>query len=83
MVLRDQARKFVGERAAKARARHIRESEESSDAELWRGMPEPAWPGTAIPEVPGDTAFKNVPTGREPEALALSATGQGAGSTST
>ena len=30
-----------------------------------------------------ETAFKNVPTGRETEAFALRARGQGAGSTST
>lgn len=46
-VLRDQARKFLGERAATARARHILESEEPYGTELWQGMSELAWPGTA------------------------------------
>jgi alkylation response protein AidB-like acyl-CoA dehydrogenase len=56
-VLRDQARKFLGERASSARVRKILDTDEPYDAELWRGMVEMAWPGTAIPEVHGGAGF--------------------------
>jgi len=56
-VLRDQARKFLGERASPQRVRRILESDEPYDAELWRGMVELAWPGTAIPEAYGGAGF--------------------------
>src|SRR4029453_5082162 len=47
-ALRDQARKFLSDRAAPARVRRILESDEPFDRELWRGMGELAWTGTAI-----------------------------------
>jgi acyl-CoA dehydrogenase len=56
-VLRDQARKFLSEYAAPARVRRILESDEPYDRELWRGMVELAWPGTAIPESYGGAGF--------------------------
>ena len=49
-ALRDQARKFLSDRAAPARVRRILESDEPFDRELWRGIGELAWTGTAIPE---------------------------------
>jgi len=39
-VLRDQARKFLGERASPQRVRRVLESDEPYDADLWRGMVE-------------------------------------------
>jgi alkylation response protein AidB-like acyl-CoA dehydrogenase len=56
-VLRDQARKFLGERASPQRVRRVLESDEPYDADLWRGMVELAWPGTAIPEAYGGAGF--------------------------
>ena len=52
-VLRDQARKFLGERAAPAKVRAILESDAPYDRELWRGMAEMGWMGTAVPEALG------------------------------
>ena len=56
-VLRDQARKFLGEHASPARVRRILEAPTPYDAELWRGMAEQGWPGTAIPESYGGAGF--------------------------
>jgi acyl-CoA dehydrogenase len=56
-VLRDQARKFLGQHATPARVRRILEGGEPYDVELWRGMAEMAWPGTAIPEAYGGAGF--------------------------
>jgi len=56
-VLRDQARKFLAQRAAPARVRHILESDEAFDRDLWRGMVELAWPGTVVPEEYGGAGF--------------------------
>jgi alkylation response protein AidB-like acyl-CoA dehydrogenase len=56
-VLRDQARKFLSERAAPARVRRILEGDAPYDRELWRGMVELAWPGTAVPEPYGGAGF--------------------------
>src|SRR2546421_11152776 len=52
-VLRDQARKFLSQHASPAKVRRILEGAEPYDAELWRGMAEQGWPGTAIPESHG------------------------------
>jgi alkylation response protein AidB-like acyl-CoA dehydrogenase len=57
LVLRDQARKFLGERAAPARVRRILESDAPYDADLWRGMAEMGWTGTAIPAERGGAGF--------------------------
>ncbi|HEU5320557.1 MAG TPA: acyl-CoA dehydrogenase family protein [Methylomirabilota bacterium] len=56
-ALRDQARKFLSDRAAPARVRRILESDEPFDRELWRGIGELAWTGTAIPESHGGAGF--------------------------
>ncbi len=56
-VLRDQARKFLAEHASSARVRRILDTDTPSDAELWRGMGEMGWMGTAIPEVYGGAGF--------------------------
>jgi alkylation response protein AidB-like acyl-CoA dehydrogenase len=56
-VLRDQARKFLGQQSTPARVRKILESDTPYDAELWQGMVELAWPGTAIPESYGGAGF--------------------------
>ena len=56
-VLRDQAKKFLGQHASSTRVRRILESDEPYDAELWRGMAENGWQGTAIPEQYGGAGF--------------------------
>jgi alkylation response protein AidB-like acyl-CoA dehydrogenase len=56
-VLRDQARKFLGQHASSTRVRRILESDTPYDAELWRGMAEHGWQGTAIPEQYGGAGF--------------------------
>ena len=55
--LRDQARKFLAEHASSARVRRILEGAAPYDAELWRGMAEMGWMGTAIPEAHGGAGF--------------------------
>jgi alkylation response protein AidB-like acyl-CoA dehydrogenase len=55
--LRDQARKFLTEHSSSARVRRILEGAAPYDAELWRGMGEMGWIGTAIPEVHGGAGF--------------------------
>jgi len=55
--LREQARKFLGEHASSARVRRILEGAAPYDAELWRGMGEMGWLGTAIPESYGGAGF--------------------------
>src|SRR5437667_8404704 len=56
-VLRDQARKFLSQHAAPARVRRILETDAPYDVELWKGMAEQGWPGTAIPESHGGAGF--------------------------
>src|SRR6266536_4418812 len=55
--LRDQARKFLAEHASSARVRRILEGAEPYDSELWRGMGEMGWMGTAVPEQYGGAGF--------------------------
>ena len=55
--LREQARKFLGEHSSSARVRRILEGAAPYDAELWRGMGEMGWMGTAIPETHGGAGF--------------------------
>ena len=55
--LREQARKFLSEQASSTRVRRILEGAEPYDAELWRGMGEMGWTGTAIPETLGGAGF--------------------------
>lgn len=50
-LLRDQARKFLDDRASPSVVRAVLEDEDTSyDAELWQGMAELGWVGTTIPE---------------------------------
>ena len=56
-VLRDQAKKFLSQHASSTRVRRILESDEPYDAELWRGMAENGWQGTAVPEQHGGAGF--------------------------
>src|SRR5215468_10760877 len=56
-ALRDQARKFLAEQASSTRVRRILDSDTPYDAELWRGMAEMGWTGTAIPESYGGAGF--------------------------
>src|SRR5712692_8163786 len=55
--LREQARKFLAEHASSTRVRRILEGAAPYDAELWRGMGEMGWMGTAIPETDGGAGF--------------------------
>jgi alkylation response protein AidB-like acyl-CoA dehydrogenase len=55
--LREQARKFLGEHASSARVRRILEGSAPYDGDLWRGMGEMGWLGTAIPEPYGGAGF--------------------------
>ena len=55
--LREQARKFLAEHASPARVRRILEGAAPYDTELWRGMAEMGWTGTAIPETHGGAGF--------------------------
>src|SRR5712692_9537686 len=56
-VLRDQARKFLAEHASSTRVRRILDTDAPYDTELWRGMGEMGWMGTAIPETHGGAGF--------------------------
>src|SRR5215813_11832695 len=55
--LREQARKFLSEHASSSRVRRILEGAEPYDAQLWRGMGEMGWMGTAVPEQYGGAGF--------------------------
>ncbi|MGH7348593.1 MAG: acyl-CoA dehydrogenase family protein [Candidatus Rokuibacteriota bacterium] len=55
--LREQARKFLGEHASSARVRRILEGAAPYDVDLWKGMGEMGWMGTAIPETHGGAGF--------------------------
>jgi alkylation response protein AidB-like acyl-CoA dehydrogenase len=55
--LREQARKFLAEHASSTRVRRILEGAEPYDTELWRGMGEMGWMGTAIPDTYGGAGF--------------------------
>ncbi len=56
-ALRDQARKFLAEHSSSTRVRRILDGAAPYDAELWRGMGEMGWMGTAIPETHGGAGF--------------------------
>jgi acyl-CoA dehydrogenase len=56
-ALRDQARKFLADRASSARVRRILDTDEPYDRELWRGVAEMGWTGTAIPEAYSGAGF--------------------------
>jgi alkylation response protein AidB-like acyl-CoA dehydrogenase len=56
-ALREQARKFLGEHASSVRVRRILDTDEPYDRDLWRGVAEMGWTGTAIPEAYGGAGF--------------------------
>jgi alkylation response protein AidB-like acyl-CoA dehydrogenase len=56
-ALRDQARKFLAEHASSVRVRRILDTDEPYDRELWRGVAEMGWTGTAIPEAYSGAGF--------------------------
>jgi acyl-CoA dehydrogenase len=56
-ALRDQARKFLAEHASSVRVRRILDTDEPYDRELWRGVAEMGWTGTAVPEAYGGAGF--------------------------
>jgi len=56
-VLRDQARKFLAEHASSIRVRRVLDTDAPYDAELWQGMGEMGWMGTAIPDAYGGAGF--------------------------
>src|SRR5262245_26980734 len=56
-VLRDQARKFLGEHASSVRVRRILDTDAPYDRELWQGMGEMGWMSTAVPEAYGGAGF--------------------------
>ena len=56
-ALREQARKFLGEHASSSRVRRVLDGAAPYDAELWRGMGEMGWMGTAIPDAHGGAGF--------------------------
>ncbi len=49
-LLKDQARKFLEDRCTSADVRRVFEGDQSYDADLWQGMTELGWLGTALPE---------------------------------
>lgn len=49
-LLKDQARKFLDDRCTSADLRRVFEGDQSFDDDLWRGMAELGWLGTALPE---------------------------------
>jgi len=55
--LRDQARKFLAEHSSSIRVRRILDGAAPYDVELWKGMGEMGWLGTAIPETHGGAGF--------------------------
>lgn len=56
-ALRDQARKFLAEHASSVRVRRILDTDEPYDRDLWRGVAEMGWTGTAIPETYSGAGF--------------------------
>ena len=50
LQLRDQARRFLGDRCPPAVPRRILDTEEPYAADLWRAIAEMGWTGAAIPE---------------------------------
>jgi acyl-CoA dehydrogenase len=52
-ALREQARRFLADKAERSRARKIMESDAQYDADLWRQVVELGWTGVRIPEAHG------------------------------
>ena len=49
-LLRDQARRFLAANSPPRRVRRVLQGEATHDADLWRGMAELGWMGTAVPQ---------------------------------
>ncbi len=49
-LLKDQARKFLADQCPPAEVRRVFEGEESFHPDVWRGIAELGWLGTAVPE---------------------------------
>src|SRR5262249_15826464 len=56
-ALRDQARKFLAQPASSTPVPPIPDTDTPYEAELWPGMAEMGWTGTAIPESYGGAGF--------------------------
>ncbi len=52
-MLKDQARRFLEERSSAKAVRAVLDTDKTHDADLWRGIVEMGWTGTAIPEAYG------------------------------
>ncbi len=59
-MLRDQARRFLTEKSSAQHVRNILEGEQSYDADLWKGIGELGWLGTAVPEEYGGIGLSHV-----------------------
>ncbi len=56
-LLADSARKFLGERCGTDVVRQILDGDEPFDRNVWKGLVELEWPGTAVPESYGGVGF--------------------------
>ncbi len=56
-LLRDYARKFLKERCGTEVVRRILDSDEPFDQDVWKGVVELEWPGTAVPESYGGIGY--------------------------
>ncbi len=56
-LLQDYARKFLKERCSPKVVRRILDSDEPFDQDVWKGIVELEWPGTAVPESYGGIGF--------------------------
>ena len=59
-MLRDQARRFLAENSSPQHVRKILEGADTYDADLWKGMAELGWLGTAVPEEYGGIGLSHV-----------------------
>ncbi|WP_439813627.1 acyl-CoA dehydrogenase family protein [Zavarzinia sp. CC-PAN008] len=50
VLLREQARKFLGEKSSPKDVRRVLDGPDTHDAALWKAVAEMGWAGTAIPE---------------------------------
>jgi alkylation response protein AidB-like acyl-CoA dehydrogenase len=61
ILLKDQARKFLGERCTSTHVRAVLDhADKTYDADLWKGMAELGWLGVAIPETYGGLGLGRV-----------------------
>ena len=52
-LLKEQARKFLADKCPTKAVRRVLEGNETHADEVWKGLVELGWPGTAIPEAYG------------------------------